>query len=80
MFRRPEIVFVHAERRVYAKLDEDVVLDPSVSSDPGSIKNILWKHENDLAMEWDSQSEEVIRYRHFQGKLTSHCFWCGIRY
>lgn len=50
--------------KVYKKVGDDVVLRPDALPDTSPLTSILWKHGDDIAIEWDTEGVEV--YRQFE--------------
>ncbi|XP_037102217.1 carcinoembryonic antigen-related cell adhesion molecule 1-like isoform X2 [Syngnathus acus] len=57
-----------AGNTVYGKLGDEVVLRPDAGLPTGPLTSILWKHGNDIAIEWDPNGVEA--YRQFKHRTT----------
>lgn len=66
-------LFVLAEGILNGKVGDKVVLQPNTPV-TGTIKSIVWKHNNNLAMQSDGQS--IDGYRQFECKLSRSVLWC----
>lgn len=57
-------VSAQSESPVYRKVGDPVVLKPG--SVPDTITSILWKHGDNIAIQWDHSDPEIIYYRQFK--------------
>lgn len=54
-------------KKVYKKIGDTVILKPDVPL-PNPIKIILWKYNDNIAVEWDG--ENIDAYRHFKNQTS----------
>nr|XP_057907933.1 uncharacterized protein LOC131104600 isoform X2 [Doryrhamphus excisus] len=62
---------------IYKKVGDEVILRPVAASKTGPFVSIMWKHGDDIAIQWDGESTEVYRQfkartrlNHASGELT----------